>query len=432
MSSSQKKETDLLTPDQFEKFIISIPQITVIEHNRKIHKADWPISSKEFQMLFKMTYYCALGISETLKLHKSDIDLTRKIVSIRKSVGVHEETSIPPIFIDELEEYLKSHEKKLFQTTRGSAWNYAIAAAKIAGLNLREERKVKDVRKISLLIFKKSWGRRMQKDDASDKLIAIKLRKKSQLSDKWPIYDIKELIDWEEKKYPSKKKGLVILLDALGIKGIWKGNSPTDVQHDWNTVITNCRSMVKELTTIGLSTTFNAFSDTVVITASGSDIKILITKMAETLIKTMEVAIAHDIFFRGCISIGEFFPDPNIIVGKAIDDAAQYYQMPEWIGISVTPNSHKLIDSIGFHTEKNKGLFVEYDIPLKNTIEKKGMALNWPTHVINIGKLAGESENSHSQTLRELVETKIENSDDINVSFKWRNTLNFIDYVTIN
>ena len=432
MSSSRKKETNLLDPEQFEKFILSIPKITVIEQNRKEHKADWPITKKEFQMLFKMTYYCALGITEALELYKSDVDLTRKIVSIRKSVGVLEETSIPPIIIDELEEYLKSHEKKLFDTTRGSAWNYAVAAAKIAGFDLHEEKKERDVRKISLLIFKKSWGRRMHKDDASDKLIAIKLRKKTQLREKWPIYNIKELIDWEAAQYPAKKKGVVILLDALGIKGIWKGNSPTDVQHNWNTVISNCSSLVNELKPFVLSTSFNAFSDTVVITATSSDIENLISKMAETLIKTMEIAITHNIFFRGCISVGEFFPDPNIIVGKAIDDAAQYYQIPDWIGISVTPNSHKFINSNCIHSEKNQGLFVEYDIPLKNTIEKKGLALNWPIYVETIGKTGEGSEKPQSQTLRELVETKIENSDDINVSFKWRNTLNFIDYVTKN
>lgn len=429
ISNLEKNQANLLTPNQFESFLQAIPKITELETNKKITKPYWPISPEEFQMLYKMTYYCALGIIEALNLVASDIDLKNKTVTIRQSVGVYEQTSIPPIIVDEIEQYLRTHKKKLFSVSRSTSWQYADAAGKIAGLNFHEEKKAVSIRRASLLLFKKSWERRMRKDDATEKMIAIKMRNKSLLSKKWPNYQINELIEWEERTYPAKKKGIIILLDALGIKGIWKSSSPTTVQRNWNIVIAKCNSLFIDLKSSDISPTFNAFSDTIIITTTGSDMKNLLTKTAEALIHTMGFAIKHDIFFRGCISIGEFFPDPNIVIGKAIDDAAQYYEMPEWIGISITPNTHKSINSINFSTEERKKLFVSYDIPLKNTVEKNGLALNWPIHVGNIEEKTDDSAEGQNQTLIELVEKKIENSDEITVSFKWRNTLNFIKTV---
>ncbi|WKT57180.1 hypothetical protein QVH35_06985 [Candidatus Nitrosotenuis chungbukensis] len=278
---------------------------------------------------------------------------------------------------------------------------------------------------MSFLFFKKSWEQQMVHDGFPAKLIAIKMRKKSLLSKKWSAVDINQLIDLEGEKYPAKKKGVVVLLDALGIKGIWKSNSPTNVQKNWNAVIAKCRLLTNDLKSDDISPTLNAFSDTVIITVTGSDMKNLITKTAEALIHIMGFAIRQNIFFRGCISIGDFFPDPNIVIGKAIDDAAQYYQMPEWIGVSITPGSHKSISSINSILDEQK-LFVEYDIPLKNTIEKHGLALNWPNDFANMDEKLENSTEEPSQTLIELVENNIENSDDITVSFKWHNTLNFI------
>lgn len=426
------EKSPFLTPEQFENFLLAIPKITEVQYTKKASKPDWPLSPEEFQMLYKMTYYCALRITETVDLVASDIDLKNKIVNIRKKVGSYERTSIPPIIIDELEKYLETHKKKLFPISRSTPWKYAIAAGKIAGLDFYEEKKIKSIRGMSFLFFKKSWEQQMSKDGAGEKRIAIKMRKKSLLTAKWPKHQIRELIEWEERTYPAKKRGVVILLDALGIKGIWKNNSPTDVQRSWNTVIAKCSSLFNELRSVGISPTFNAFSDTVIITTTSSDMKNLVTKTTEVLIAAMGFAIKHDIFFRGCISIGEFFPDPNIVIGKAIDDAAQYYGMPEWVGISITPNSHKPINSISFRSEEKEKLFVPYDIPLKNTIEKNGLALNWPPYVKNIERKSEGSSDGQNQTLIELIEKKIENSDDITVSFKWHNTLNFVKSIITN
>ncbi len=47
----------------------------------------------------------------------------------------------------------------------------------------------------------------------------------------------------------------------------------------------------------------------------------------EILIKLFRIAIQHDFLFRGCLSVGTFYRSPNMIIGPAVDEAAEYYNL---------------------------------------------------------------------------------------------------------
>ncbi len=87
-------------------------------------------------------------------------------------------------------------------------------------------------------------------------------------------------------------------------------------------------------------------------------------------------ALSLGIPFRGSISFGDFLEDDNSIMGDALIDAAEYYELPNWIGISLTPSAYKIIHLKKLVNAKIVKNFVDYDVPLKIGPEKNGIALN--------------------------------------------------------
>jgi len=111
------------------------------------------------------------------------------------------------------------------------------------------------------------------------------------------------------------------------------------------------------------------------------------------------------------VSIGKFFIDKGsngiLLVGPAVNDAAQSYDTINWIGISTSQNASLTLEqdksldnfleastkitasSNGFSINLRSGIdlirssFINYDIPRKDGIEKKGWALAWPTFYDN-------------------------------------------------
>lgn len=184
-----------------------------------------------------------------------------------------------------------------------------------------------------------------------------------------------------------------------------------------------------------------AFSDTIIITAAVQKESMLsmLIRLFYVLSKIIIEGFKRKFHFRGCISLGEYYHTEELIIGPAVDQAAQYYTMPEWIGISAAPSTnlflrkifgertlHPTLDSIQRTIISTH--FKIYDIPIKNGVERKGMALNW------MATISASEDKGGSESINELEEIHKEilkkcEDPDVNIALKWRNTLDFFDSI---
>jgi hypothetical protein len=197
------------------------------------------------------------------------------------------------------------------------------------------------------------------------------------------------------------KTGVVAFIDVLGVKGLWARIDPKEFMKSWKSVLrlfsVSRKAISKEYQYSVQQTSIRAFSDTIIVTL---------------------------------ISIGRFEISKTIILGPAIDEAAEWYTKYDWFGISLTPAAsyglQKLIDK-GFDQSKISKIFVKYNIPMKSEIDAiKSFTLNWPYGLVSFLISHGEKESfGRSMILERFSKSQI----GVETYRKYKNTLAFWDYV---
>jgi hypothetical protein len=139
-------------------------------------------------------------------------------------------------------------------------------------------------------------------------------------------------------------------------------------------------------------------------------------------------AITRGIYLRGVISIGKFYQSDTAIMGPAVDEAAEWYTAIEWIGVSAAPTAHFVLEKlveIGGEVEKEaKKFFVGYGIPTKTNVLEKGWGVNWPKLYKDLTTPQG------GMSVKALILNRFaQNPVSISAMPKFKNTINFIDYV---
>jgi hypothetical protein len=228
------------------------------------------------------------------------------------------------------------------------------------------------------------------------------------------------------------KKGVIAFIDVLGVKGLWARTNPKEFMRSWKQVLrlfsASRKAMLKVYGFSGKQTSIRAFSDTIIITFTTKDNPVdYILFMGDLLMFPFFGAIDMGIYLRGVINIGEFEISDTIILGPAIDEAAEWYTKPDWFGISLTPSAsfglEQLIDKGVDHSK----IFIEYDIPMKTGVENvKSFALNWPHNFVSFIKHHGRTENLGRSA---LLESFSKGQIIVETYKKYKNTIAFWDYV---
>jgi hypothetical protein len=159
--------------------------------------------------------------------------------------------------------------------------------------------------------------------------------------------------------------GLVVFLDALGVKGIWETKDTAQVLENWNKVYYLFSDALNDLSGINLS----AFSDTLIISMRGHRDLIdrpsrFVEIFCKTIIPPFVRSMHYDFFFRGVITMGDFSRSSRKLIGPAADQSANFYGSPEWIGMSLSPLTGKWFENSMATNESN--LIASY-----NTSQKK-------------------------------------------------------------
>jgi hypothetical protein len=167
------------------------------------------------------------------------------------------------------------------------------------------------------------------------------------------------------------KRGAVVLIDALGFRGVWKKHNATLVLHRLHAVRRAIEEVAETVNETLAITTPVFLSDAILITveADRGDDKteaLAIELAAGLALSAIEEAIAEQIegvpafTYRGCIAFGEVLPSGPFIVGPAIDEAAQWYEQAQAAVVWLLPSATRWIE----HGETAAHL-MKWDVPLK-------------------------------------------------------------------
>lgn len=230
------------------------------------------------------------------------------------------------------------------------------------------------------------------------------------------------------------RKGVVIFLDVLGSKAVADPAKAISEREDFiryaNERWVAFDHLAEHFKSIGINTTkFYSFSDTIIIAMAKQDDTVdvgMIRDIGSSIGAIEREAMERGIPYRGAVSVGSFAASDSmiLILGEAVKEAAEYYELPNWIGISTAPSVSMMFREMSDEEVENVG-FIRYDIPLKNGIEKNGYALAWPT----MGPTANQNPSLIYPRLKDELKELGRISSDLSVKFKARNTLDFIDYV---
>ncbi len=173
------------------------------------------------------------------------------------------------------------------------------------------------------------------------------------------------------------KRGAIGMIDALGFKGIW-GSATAPSLDAWNT-LRDAQAGAAKLSSrwavifrkadkglpeevveriAGASIDVRLLSDTLVIAASAPELparpmqkivdqhlSVLVCISVCQAIQTAATATLP-IAFRGAISVGQFLVDGNLLLGPAVDQAAEFMQMPDGAFSLLVPGSPKPLKAL--------------------------------------------------------------------------------------
>lgn len=228
------------------------------------------------------------------------------------------------------------------------------------------------------------------------------------------------------------KKGAVALLDRLGTKGIWTRSDPAKVVASWQAVVQFFSEAVTQQETSGGEwgsmgsprPHVIAFSDTIVLTVEGDDPARFLPLMFNLIGVPFARAMIQEVFLRGVFSIGTFYQTETLVIGPAVDEAAEWYEQPDWMGVSAAPSAAFGIERLREQGADVSPWFTQYDIPLKAGVYKAGWALAWP-------KLMTDTPLPNRVLTNRGLLFEVFSRNPVGVAAlpKYRNTITFIDHV---
>lgn len=199
------------------------------------------------------------------------------------------------------------------------------------------------------------------------------------------------------------KHGYVLMLDILGFREAVSKRSYYDGEDNffniWKSInenITQTKDKLLNDTWEIFDIDFLCFSDTIIICISlASDLittykdNYLIAYLAEIINSFFKFQMEENkIFFRGAISYGEysFSAEQNIVMGDAIDEASEWYDKVDWIGIILTPSAEYAVEmylNIDYKYIRYNGIKKEKQKEIEEEIEKTQRTIKKSFHKYN-------------------------------------------------
>ena len=235
----------------------------------------------------------------------------------------------------------------------------------------------------------------------------------------------------------------MLIADALGVKGIWARSDPETVVQSWRSVIESVEAAIKqsegEFAIASKSPEFDigaggmflqAFSDTLIVAAWSNNRDFNIYMMTSVARRAFTTALKHGIYFRGVVSVGSFAgsQEDRLIIGPAVDEAAEWYGKPDWIGISAAPSllfaleQPPPLERDPKFSMMSNFLWTKWDVPLSDGKQMKTWVLDWP----RTREAARLGEKPDVLDLNRVLGIFGERPIGVAAFSKYENTLNFL------
>jgi hypothetical protein len=200
------------------------------------------------------------------------------------------------------------------------------------------------------------------------------------------------------------KKGIVALLDALGLRTATIESAEAyllsvekikvAIQRDIKITLVDKELIDKPaLRNMFANLKPRFFGDTILFTYAITDEKLFnehFLRMAFVLNMLMRMAVDTGILFRGAVSIGKYIETEDIVLGPAIVDAASWYDKLELFGIITTPAALNYVKAV-YAKELLHGSFIESEptgslfrlrgVPIKGDRILNTYIFDWPTFI---------------------------------------------------
>ncbi len=152
---------------------------------------------------------------------------------------------------------------------------------------------------------------------------------------------------------PAETEGMVAILDVLGVKGQGGPEDHARLHEGWRDLLSASRYLLEDSKELRGRYTLSAFSDTMFVTASASGADGTAAGAEDLLLAFSDIAwrlvvrsIESDVPVRGCVSYGRYYEGAqNLFTGRAVDEAARYHALPQWIGVSAAPSANRALSS---------------------------------------------------------------------------------------
>ncbi len=192
------------------------------------------------------------------------------------------------------------------------------------------------------------------------------------------------LAGMHDVEMPERKYGIVAILDALGAANYDDKEIRVFLQSRKKVMdlLEDKAGHVAGRLDVARVETYT-FNDTLLIvleskseTPTRDEIDAFVTVLRKLLVDSL----SRKIMFRGSFAIGSFYgqSDTNTILGKAVTDAAAWYDKAGWIGILATPRTTIFINQMKEQDAKLGHLLIEYKVPLADDKNICLQVVNWP------------------------------------------------------
>lgn len=204
------------------------------------------------------------------------------------------------------------------------------------------------------------------------------------------------------------KQSLVCILDILGTKGVWVAgdlNRYMNALTEVDSLLNSMKDKFKELAkNAPIELDFISFSDTLIITLVKSEedeekdpyfFHLFIESFSQLILGVFQIYFSNYLFVRGAISFGNIHKAGNHFVGPAIDDAAEYFELQEMVGICLTLKATIAMEYAiswqkRFFLQDIGKYLIKYKTPLKNNIDIDLYQINWVKHFYDQAKIGNQ------------------------------------------
>ena len=214
--------------------------------------------------------------------------------------------------------------------------------------------------------------------------------------------------------------GIVAAIDMLGAAKAWETHDMQELQRLWDELAGFAERVVRPEDGFVVTTE----SDTIKVTGSGHSAADLLRAFGGSSWRIVVRGLQIGVPMRGCVAAGEYCASPRrgLVMGKTVDEAKDWHDRAQWIGITATPSAGAVLSETvradAVAADPVRRYYAKYDIPSKSSTDA-AWAVNWPRQCEETGMGGGAAE------MMRIIRDGQRKAPDKGAALKWVNTEKF-------